>query len=128
MNPIPVTWCAAGALGALALGALGGWTVRDWQRDSEALASLEASVKALDQSREQIDRAASTFEQERADAATKTTIRENTIREIYKDRPVPADCAVPDAATRVLDDAIADANARASGQPASALRAAPATP
>ena len=121
MNPIPVTWCLAGAGAAALLGAWGGWTVNDWRHDSQALSGMEAAVKKLDAVRSAIDRAATTYEQEKQDAAIQSTVRESTIREIYKDRPVPADCAVPDAARSVLDNAVNAANARASGQSASAV-------
>ncbi|WP_288806374.1 hypothetical protein [uncultured Novosphingobium sp.] len=121
MNPIPVTWCLAGAGAAALLGAWGGWTVNDWRHDSQALSNMEAAVKKLDAARAAIDRTATTYEQEKQDASIQSTVRESTIREIYKDRAVPADCAVPDAARSVLDNAVDAANARASGQPASAV-------
>ena len=121
MNPIPITWCLAGAGAAALLGAWGSWTVNNWRHDSQERSDMEAAAKKLDAARAAIDRAATAYEQEKEDAAIQSTVRENTIREIYKDRPVPADCAVPDAARSVLDNAVDAANARASGQPASAL-------
>ncbi len=112
---------AAGA-GLLMLGAWGGWTVRDWKRDSEVLQGFEDATKALDKSRETVDLAAGAYEQEKADAVTNTTIRENNIREIYRDAPpVSADCVVPPAAVGVLNDAVSAANTRASGEPAAAM-------
>mgnify|MGYP001758581966 FL=1 len=124
MNPIPITWCLAGAGAAALLGAWGGWTVNDWRHDSKALAAVETAAKQLDAARATVDRAATAYEQEKPIAAAQSSVRESTIREIYKDRPAPADCAVPDAARSVLDNAVDAANARAAGQPAPTLPAA----
>jgi hypothetical protein len=124
MNPIPITWCLAVAGATALLGAWGGWTVSDWRHDSKALKAVETAAKKLDAARAAVDRAATAYEQEKPIAAAQSSVRESTIREIYKDRPVPADCAVPDAARSVLDNAVDAANARAAGQPAPALPAA----
>ncbi|QSR16086.1 hypothetical protein [Novosphingobium sp. KA1] len=124
MNPIPITWCLAGAGATALLCAWGGWTVNDWRHDSKALAAVETAAKKLDAARATVDRAATAYEQEKPIAAAQSSVRESTLREIYKDRPVPADCAVPDAARSVLDNAVGAANARAAGQPAAALPAA----
>lgn len=121
MNPIPIGWCLAGAGVAVLLGAAGGWTVRDWKRDSEVLASMETAVKSLDQARGTVDRAATAYEQEKQSESVQSMVRESTIREIYKDRPVSVDCAAPDALVGVLGDAVTSANSRASGEPASAV-------
>ena len=121
MNPIPVSWCLGGALAAAVAGFAGGWTVRDWKRDSEVLAGMETAAKHLEEARQTVDLAATAYEQEKADAQDQSRVRENTIREIYREQVVPADCAAPDAAVRVLDDAVTAANARASGQPAPGL-------
>ena len=127
MNPIPIGWCLTGAGAAALLGAWGGWTVNDWRHDSEALAAVETAAKKLDAARATVGRAATAYEQEKPIAAAQSSVRESAIREIYKDRPVPADCAMPDAARSVLDNAVDAANARASGQPAAALSADPST-
>ncbi|WP_232494907.1 hypothetical protein [Novosphingobium kaempferiae] len=95
--------------------------MRDWQRDSEVLASLKTATKNLDAARDVVDRAAGAYEQEKQNASVQSTVRESTIREIYKDRPVSVDCAAPDALVGVLGDAVAAANARASGEPAAAV-------
>ncbi|MCJ2189165.1 hypothetical protein [Novosphingobium beihaiensis] len=121
MNPIPIGWCLGGALAAAVAGGLAGWTVRDWKRDSEVLAEFQSAAKDLKQARETVDHAATAYEQERDDDRARTAVRESTIREIYHDRTVPADCAVPAAAVRVLDQAVDAANARTAGQPAPGL-------
>lgn len=127
MNPIPLSWCLTGAGATLVLGALGGWTVRDWKRDSEVLAGMETAAKNLDAARKTVDTAATAYEQEKPDAVAQSTVRESTIREIYKDRPVSVDCAAPDAVRGVLGDAITAANSRATGQPTAVVPGAAAT-
>lgn len=57
------------------------------------------------------------------DDQSQSTVRESSISTIYRELSVPADCAVPDAAGSVLDDAIGAANARRSGQPGGGLSA-----
>ena len=121
MNPIPVSWCLGGALVAVVTGFAGGWTVRDWKRDSEVLARMETAAKQLRDATHTVDLAATAYEQEKSDAQAQNRMRENIIREIYREQVVPADCAAPDAAVRVLDDAVTAANARAAGEPAPAL-------
>ena len=128
VNPIPISWCAIGGATLLVIGAMGGWTVRDWKRDSEVLAGLEEAAEMVDQQRAAIDRAAGAYELERENARTQTNVRESTIREIYRDRPVPADCAVGDDVRGVLDDAVRSANVRAAGEPTAGLPAAAEAP
>lgn len=125
MFPIPPQFLALGAALTLIGGFAAGWTVRDWKRDAEVLAGIKKATELVDQQRGVIDKAAQVYEQEKQDAGAQNVVRENTIREIYRDRKVPVDCAVPDAAAGVLDSAIAAANARAAGKPAPGLPAAP---
>lgn len=117
MNPIPITWCAAGGLALAVAGFVGGLKVQDWRRDSKDLTALQRATKDLKAAAQQQAATAKAYEQERADAQAQSTIRESTINTIYKDRVVRADCALDAAAGGVLDDAIASANARAAGQP-----------
>jgi hypothetical protein len=117
-------WAYAGA-GALLTGAMAGWTVRDWKADSDALKAEEQAFtqyKAFtetlaDQSLRYETLAQSLRAGERRDR--------ETIREIYRDTQVPADCAVPAAGVRVLSEAVARANAAASGKPSGTLPDAP---
>ena len=107
--------------GALVAGLLGGWTVRDWKADSDEAKAKDAAFtqyRALsdalaDQSLAYEVLAQSLRADERRDR--------ETIREIYRDKIVPAECAVPDAAVSVLSEAVTRANSAASGEPISAL-------
>lgn len=94
-----------------------GWKVRDWQCDASRAAALEAAEKTRSLRQSIVDRNAQEYEAERGQANATTIERTNTIREIYRDAPpVPVDCAPPDAARRLLEDSIRDANADASGE------------
>ncbi|WP_260925425.1 hypothetical protein [Novosphingobium sp. 9] len=116
------TWAyAAGGLALTVVGFGAGWTAQGWHRDSGDLKEVKGTAKDLQKQADRIDAAATTYEQSRQDAGVRSETRTNEIRTIYKDRPVSVDCAAPDAVRSVLDDAVADANARASGQPAPAL-------
>lgn len=114
-----MTFPFAGYIGAGALlaGAIGGWTVRDWKADSDALKAEEkarreyvAAVQMLaDQSLAYEALAQSLRTQERADR--------ETIRTIYRDKIVPAECAADPAVGSLLSEAVTRANAAASGKP-----------
>lgn len=122
-NPIPIGWGLAGAGAAALLGAWGGYTVCDWQRDSADLKELRQATADIKTKSDDLLKAGRKLEESRATERPASTVRENTIREIYRDRPVAADCALAPAAGRVLDDAIVVANRRASGQPDGAVPA-----
>lgn len=102
--------------GALLAGLLGGWTVRDWKADSDeakakdrAFVQYQALTETLaDQSLAYEVLAQSLRAGERRDR--------ETIREIYRDKIVPSDCAVPSAAVGVLSEAVTRANSAASGE------------
>lgn len=112
---MPPIWLYGGA-GALLAGALAGWTVRDWKADSDALKAEKraqteyvAVVQALaDQSLAYETLAQSIRTAERRDR--------ETIREIYRNVQVPAACAVPADAVRLLNAATERANAAAAGE------------
>lgn len=117
-------WAYAGA-GSLLAGALAGWTVRDWKADSDA---LEAEKLAQ---REYVAVVQSLADQSLAYEALAQSLRTSerrdreTIREIYRDRQIPSECAADPRAVSLLSEAVARANAAASGEPVSALSDAP---
>lgn len=110
--------------GALLVGALGGWTVRDWKADSDQLAVVERANKAEKATIAAVNRPSSEYEQVLADLRPREIQTRNTIREVYRDVKVPTDCAVPTAAVGVLDDARLRANAAASGELSPVVRGA----
>jgi hypothetical protein len=120
---IPASIKLAGTVAVAALIFGAGWTANDWRHDSKALAALADATKAANDSAAYMRAQGDAYEKDRQDDQTQSTVRESTINTIYRDRPVPADCAVPADAGSVLDEAIAGANARRTGQPGSGLPA-----
>lgn len=117
MNPIPVTWCLAGALAALAIGFGAGWQVSGWRHEAKQADALRQQQVAYEKRIATINEKAREYEQEREAARVVQREREHTIREIYRDVPVPSECAAPDGVRSVLAEAVHDANARARGEP-----------
>ena len=109
--------------GALLVGLLGGWTVRDWKADADQLAAVERANKAEKAAIAAVSKPATEYEQVLSDLRPREIETRNTIREVYRDVEVPTDCAVPPAAVGVLDDARVRANAAASGEPSADVRA-----
>jgi hypothetical protein len=98
------------------LGVWGGWTVSDWRHDSKALGALADATEAANEAAQHMREQGDLYEKDRQDDQSQSMVRESRISTIYRDVAVPVDCAVPDAAGSVLDDAIGAANARRSGQ------------
>lgn len=117
MNPL-VLYTAGGAL---LVGVLGGWTVRDWKADADQLATVERANKAEKAAIAAVYKPSSEYEKVLADLRPREIETRNTIREVYRNVEVPADCAVPAAGVGLLDDARKRANAAASGQPVAAV-------
>lgn len=111
--------------GALLIGALGGWTVRDWKADSDQLAAVERANEAEKAAIAATYKSSEGYEQVLADLRPREIETRNTIREVYRNVEVPADCAVPAAGVGLLEDARLRANAAASGEPITALRDTP---
>jgi hypothetical protein len=108
--------------GALIIGALSGYKVRDWQCDAAYAKALEKAEKLRAQKQEAVDNVSQTYESQRDQANVVATERTNTIREIYKTTPaVPVDCSAPDALRRLLESSVRDANAAATGKPSVAM-------
>lgn len=114
---VPLWAKIAGAVGLLAVGGWTGYTINDAFRDSDDLAKLQASVEKMGKETDRLKTAGDKLEESRAAERPAQIERTHTVREIYKDNPVPADCVPDPRAVRVLDDAIGRANARVTGQP-----------
>ena len=118
INPVMIY----GLAGALLIGAVSGYKVRDWQCDAAFAKALEKAEKLRVKKQEVVDDVSQTYEVERDQANVVATERTNTIREIYKTAPaVPVDCAGSDALRRVLESGVSDANAAAAGKPSGAV-------
>jgi hypothetical protein len=110
MNPIPVTWCAAGALAAAALGFAGGWQVNGWRHDAKQTAALAKQQAAYEKRIATINETAADYERSRETARVEYRDREGQVRTIYETVEVPAVCEPGADALRVLDGAIASVN------------------
>lgn len=103
---------------ALVLTAFGaGWQVRAWRCDAALLAVAEANARATARMQDEANAASTEYEQDRSNGYAASQDRQERVRIIYRDRPVSGDCAVPDDARRVLDEAVRAANSGATGQP-----------
>lgn len=111
----------AGAIGALLVGSVAGWTVRDWRADSEQLALVRQAEIDRQRMQRSVEDQAAAFELLRASSQAAAIEERNTIREIYRNVEVAADCAVPADAVSVLDQARRRANAATAGQPGGTL-------
>lgn len=122
-------------LGAIALTGLtagvAGWKVRDWQCKASEVSVLQRAAKEKDRMQDVIDEQATAYELDRAYANNVSTVRTNTIREIFRDTPASdVDCSAPADVGGVLMDAVQDANRAVSGttrEPSSAVPSAPPT-
>lgn len=106
-----------GGVVALLLGFGAGWQVQGWRCDSK-VADIQASLQAQkDALQDALNDNAATFEQTRADNNAAVVRDRETIRTIYRDIKIPADCALPADAVRLLDQARLRANSYAPGEP-----------
>jgi len=102
---------------ALAIGAISGYKVRDWQCDAAMAKAYEAAEKQRKEMQDEVGRSARDYEAERDRAAglQRATVRE--IRTIYESVPAPApDCAAPDSVVGLLKGSVDSANASATGK------------
>jgi len=106
------------AAGALVVGAIGGWKVRDWQCDAAYAKALEKSEAQRREMQETINELSASYQAEQDKAYGLVAGKTQTIREIYKTLPaVPIDCAPNTTVVGMLEGSVRDANAAASGKP-----------
>lgn len=113
---IPPQILAIGGGVLLVTGFLGGWTVNGWKYEAAAKEAAEALIEAKDEKAAIVARHAGDFEAYRQEVDQRRTASVKTIREVYRDVPVPADCALRPDALGVLEDARQRANAATTGQ------------
>jgi hypothetical protein len=118
---IPPQLLAIGGAAALLTGFVGGWQVRDWKCQAAQAEALEQADQQRDRLQRQVEDQATRHERDRADASRRAADHLQSYRTVYRDRLVPGDCAGPDDARRVLERAVADANAQAAGEPGGAV-------
>jgi 3-hydroxyacyl-CoA dehydrogenase len=105
------------AAGTLVIGAAAGYQVRSWQCDASYAKALEKANKQQAAKQKAVDDVSQAYEAQRDQANVVATERVDTIREIYKTAPaVPVDCSAPDAARRLLESSVSDANAAAANK------------
>lgn len=117
INPL----IAYSVCGALLAGLLAGWTARDWKADSDQLAAVERANRAEKAAIAAVYKPSDDYEKVLADLRPREIETRNTIREVYRNVEVPANCAVPPAGAGLLADARGRANAAASGEPSPEL-------
>lgn len=93
-----------------------GWQVRGWRCDAALLDAERATDKARAALQEAVNDASTAYEHDRSSNHVASTIREETVRTIYKERVVSPDCTVPDDARSVLVEAIDATHPAAPGQ------------
>lgn len=116
----PWTWALAGAF-VLAATFASGFKVASWKCDAAKAEEMARAQRRFDKRLETIREEARKYELDREAGRAESRDRQETIRTIYRDKVVPADCAAPDAVRGLLDDAVRRANARAGGEPGAAV-------
>ena len=94
----------------------GGWQVRGWRCDAALLKVERAAEKDRARMQARVETAATDYETDRSAGYADAQAREVRVRTIYRDRPIRSDCALPDDARRVLDEALTAANSGTTGQ------------
>ena len=116
MLPIPSNLAIGGALALTIAAFAGGWQVRSWRCEA-AMREYEQAVQAeMDKRQQRYDAVSAQYEAERTNGQQQHTTRVDRINTIYKDRIIPADCAVPDDVRRLLSEAVASANTDTTGK------------
>jgi hypothetical protein len=99
-----------GALvGVFVLGCVNGYAIRDGAAKAAAVKAYKAQIAV----QERLNNVSTLYEAERERASRVNTERTNTVREIYRDVTVPAECALPDVSYGLLVDSVRDYNAAA---------------
>lgn len=108
---------AYGAAAALAIGAIGGYTVRGWKCDAAVAKALEKAAETRQEMQYEVDRQAGAYEAARDQAYGMGSEISREIRTVYKDRPpVSPDCALDPTVVGLLEGGVRSANAAATGQ------------
>jgi hypothetical protein len=113
---IPPQALAIGAGLMLVAGFVGGWSSRDLIADAAYSKAVDKLIATKDRMQGKIDAKSTEYEAFRQSIEPARTETFNTIKEVYRNVSVPADCALRPDALGVLENARARANAAAAGQ------------
>jgi hypothetical protein len=112
MNPLLLY--ASG--GALLVGLTSGWVIRDWKADADLLAEKDRVEQVRIEMQAKVDSKADEYEDLRANLEPGKVETRNTIREIYRNVEVPAECAAGADVVGVLSDVRLRVNSLATGE------------
>ncbi|OWQ98028.1 hypothetical protein [Sphingopyxis witflariensis] len=118
---IPLWLYGVGGVAIAAVSFGSGYTVRAWKADSD-IAKIEQKLEEeAAAQRARADTAAAKYEEARSALDTQSYRTQTTIREVYRNVQVPAECAVLEPAADSLRSSVDAANAVATGKSAPAL-------
>lgn len=106
---IPLPYVLGALVAVFVLGCFNGYAIRDGSAKSAAVKAYKAQMVV----QERLNNVSTLYEAERERASRVNTERTNTVREIYRDVAVPAECALPDVSFSLLNSAVRDYNAAA---------------
>jgi hypothetical protein len=106
---IPLPYVLGALVAVFVLGCLNGYAIRDGSAKAAAVKAYKAQIAV----QERLNNVSTLYEAERERASRVNTERTNTVREIYRDVTVPAECALPDVSYGLLVDSVRDYNAAA---------------
>lgn len=112
INPLHGYIGAAIAIAAFAAG----WSVNGWRYQSREAKALEQAVRERDEANERANGIAADYELARTALNEYSGDVSTKVRVVYRDRKVSPNCAMPDSAARLLDDARNAANAAITGE------------
>lgn len=116
MWPNPLVLYAAG--GALLIGSVAGYKIRDWQCDAALASALERAAGQRQEMQDEVDTQATAYEAVRAETYGMGTRVEREVRTIYHEVPAPpVDCEPDGRVVELLQGRVDHANASASGEP-----------
>jgi len=106
---IPLPYVLGALVAVFVLGCFNGYAIRDGAAKNAAVKAYKAQMVV----QERLNNVSTLYEAERERASRVATERTNTVREIYRDVTVPAECALPDVSYGLLVDSVRDYNAAA---------------
>jgi hypothetical protein len=118
--PSPLTLYIAA--GAVAIGAISGYKVRDWQCDAALANALERAQEQREEMQNEVDERARAYEALRTEADALGSRSTREIHTVYQEVPAaPAECEPDYRVVGLLQGSVRAANADASGQSGSAM-------